>query len=94
MTPIITTTWALFAGLIVLFLPGLAWQALFWDPEQDTFERMAEAMGLSISITALLALLAYIFGWQSPLPPCVLSTNVATPKLPVGPTISRRRPLQ
>ncbi len=64
MTPIITTTWALFAGLIVLFLPGLAWQSLFWDPEQDTFERLAEAIGLSISITALLALLAYIFGWQ------------------------------
>ena len=64
MTPIITTTWALFAGVIVLFLPGLAWQAFFGDPEQDTFERLAEAIGVSISITALLALLAFIFSWQ------------------------------
>ena len=43
---------------------GLAWLAFFGDPEQDTFERLAEAIGVSISITALLALLAFIFSWQ------------------------------
>ena len=63
MTPFITTIWAVFAGLVVLFLPGLAWLALFRDPEQDTFERLAEVIGLSISITALVALLAFIFNW-------------------------------
>jgi hypothetical protein len=63
MTPILTTIWTLVAGVIVLLLPGLAWQALFWDPEQDHFERLAEAMGVSISITALFALMAFILGW-------------------------------
>jgi hypothetical protein len=64
MTPIFTTTWTLFAGVIVLFLPGFAWQALFWDSDQDAFERLAESIGVSISITALLALLSFILGWQ------------------------------
>jgi hypothetical protein len=64
MTPFITTIWAIFAGLIVLFLPGLAWLSLFRDPEQDAFERLAEVIGISISITALLALFAFIFNWS------------------------------
>ena len=64
MTPIITTTWTLFAGVVVLFLPGFAWQALFWGSDQDAFERLAESIGVSISITALLALLVYLLGWQ------------------------------
>lgn len=64
MTPFVTTIWALFAGVLVLFLPGIAWQALLWDPEQDTIERLAEAIGISISITALLALLTFILNWR------------------------------
>jgi hypothetical protein len=64
MTSVFTTTWTLFAGVIVLFLPGFAWLALFWDPAQDAFERLAESIGVSISITALFALLAFILGWQ------------------------------
>ena len=64
MTPFISATWTLIAGAMVLFLPGLAWLALFWDPDQDTFERLAEVLGLSISMTAVLALFAYLLNWQ------------------------------
>ncbi len=64
MTPFFTTIWALFAGLTVLFLPGLAWLTLFWDSEQDTFERLAELIGISVSLTALLALFAFILNWN------------------------------
>ena len=64
MTPTLTATWTLITGALVLFLPGIAWQALFWDPDQDIFERLAEAIGVSISLTALVALSSYIFGWQ------------------------------
>jgi uncharacterized membrane protein len=52
MTPFITTAWTLLAGVLVLFLPGFAWLAFFWDPEQDTFERLAEAIGLSVALSA------------------------------------------
>ena len=64
MTPFISAAWTLITGAMVLFLPGLAWLALFWDPDQDTFERLAEVLGLSISLTAVLALFAYLLNWQ------------------------------
>jgi hypothetical protein len=64
MTPPLTATWTLIAGALVLILPGIAWQALVWDPDQDIFERLAEAIGVSISLTALVALFTYVFGWQ------------------------------
>lgn len=64
MTPTLTTIWALIAGVVVLFLPGFAWQALLRDPEQDLFERLAEAMGVSISFTALFAQLLFLLGWR------------------------------
>lgn len=72
MTPLFTTTWTLVAGVIVLLLPGLAWQALFRDAEQDLFERLAEAMGISISVTALLALLAYLLNWSITTPVLII----------------------
>lgn len=64
MTPFITTAWTPLAGVLVLCLPGLAWLAFFWDPEQDTFERLAEAIGLSVALSALIALLAAMIGLQ------------------------------
>ena len=64
MTPTLTATWTLITGALVLFLPGIAWQALFWDPNQDIFERLAEAIGVSISLIALVSLSSYTFGWQ------------------------------
>lgn len=62
MTPILSATWTLIAGAIVLFLPGIAWLALFLDPDKDVFENLADALGVSISLIALLALLAFIAG--------------------------------
>ena len=64
MTPTLTATWTLIAGALVLFLPGIAWQSLFWDPDQDIFEKLVEAIGVSISLTALVALFLYVIGWQ------------------------------
>ena len=66
MTSILTATWTLVTGAMVLLLPGIAWQALFWDPDQDIFERLAEAIGVSISLTALVALFSNIFGFRIP----------------------------
>lgn len=62
MSSIISASWTLLAGVVVLFLPGLAWQAFFWDPEQDTFERIAELIGQSIALSAVAALFAYLLG--------------------------------
>jgi hypothetical protein len=79
MIPLFTTIWTLIAGVIVLFLPGLAWQALFRDAEQDLFERLAEALGVSISITALLALLAYLLNWSITSPVLILVYMLLVP---------------
>ena len=62
MTPFITATWTLVAGSMVLFLPGSAWKFFFWDPEQDAFERLAEALGLSVALSAVFALLGKLLG--------------------------------
>lgn len=64
MTSLLTPIWAVIIGVLVLFLPGFAWLALFWDPDQDFFERLAGALGVSISLTALCVLIAFIFNWQ------------------------------
>jgi hypothetical protein len=64
MTPFITATWTLVAGVVVLLLPGLAWLAFFYDPEQDAFERLAETLGVSIALSAIIALLAFLLGLQ------------------------------
>lgn len=64
MTSILSTTWTLFTGVMVLFLPGLAWLVLFWDPEQDAFERLGDILGISISATSIFALYVYLVGWQ------------------------------
>jgi hypothetical protein len=46
--------------LIVLALPGFAWLGLFWDPDQDLFERLAGAVGISLSLTALVGLATFL----------------------------------
>lgn len=61
MTLILDGVWILVAGILVLFLPGLS---LIWDSDQGIIERLAEALGLSISFTALVALFVYSVGWQ------------------------------
>jgi hypothetical protein len=50
------------AALTTLFLPGLAWTA--WrstNDRRDALERLADAAALSIAITALLALIFFLF---------------------------------
>lgn len=64
MISFLVASWHLVAGVIVLFLPGVAWLALFWDADQDPLERLAQAIGVSIALTALGALVAFLLGWQ------------------------------
>jgi len=80
MTPFVTAAWTLAAGAMVLFLPGLAWLAFFWDPEQDTYERLAEALGLSIAMSAVIALLANLLGLRlTPISVVVIYGILAVP---------------
>lgn len=52
-----------FALFTLLIIPGLAWKGLFWDPDQEFFERLAEIIGVSISLTALGALVLFLLDW-------------------------------
>lgn len=56
--------WYLIAGGIALLLPGLAWMAWFPGDNTDILERLSEATGLSIALTALVALAGFLGGWQ------------------------------
>lgn len=50
----------LLAAALVLFLPGLAWQA--WSPvdERDPLERLADALGISVGLTTLAGLAGFL----------------------------------
>ncbi len=60
--PWIDALWYGLAALVVLVLPGLAWLA--WTPsnERDRFERFVDGIGISVSLTALTALLYFVLG--------------------------------
>jgi hypothetical protein len=64
MTAFISLIQQIAAAAIVLLLPGLAWQAWFPCPDRDKGERLAEAVGFSLSVTALLALAGFLFGFH------------------------------
>lgn len=51
---------ALISAVLVLLLPGLAWQAWFPRPRLDPLERLAEALAFSLSVTALGGLAFYL----------------------------------
>ncbi|HEX2980506.1 MAG TPA: hypothetical protein VHO48_09605, partial [Anaerolineaceae bacterium] len=51
-----------FATLLVLFLPGWAWQAWFPRHGRDALENLGEAAALSVSVTAVLALVTHLAG--------------------------------
>ena len=53
---------SILAALIVLLLPGLAYQAWFSRPETDPIASLADAAGLSLSLTALVGLLFNLLG--------------------------------
>ena len=50
------------ALLIVLFLPGAAWQAFFRPDRLDPFEKLAEIAGSSLALTGLAALYMFLLG--------------------------------
>ena len=54
----------LLAGLAILCLPGFAWLVWLRELEQDPVERLAMAIGASLSLAAILALAAYYTGWR------------------------------
>ncbi len=57
---IINSLWIVLAGGVVLALPGLAWQAWFPRRDNDFLQGLGDAVGLSVAITALLALAAFL----------------------------------
>jgi hypothetical protein len=56
--------WYLISGGIALLLPGLAWLAWIPGGNKDILERLSEATGLSIALTALVALAGFLGGWH------------------------------
>lgn len=46
-------------ALLVLFLPGLVWQLIFKNDQRDLLEQSADAMGLSISLMSIVAMLFF-----------------------------------
>jgi hypothetical protein len=64
MHPIFNAIWQIISGGIVLVLPGLAWLVWFSNEENDVFARLAEAMGLSIAASSLIALAGFVLGAQ------------------------------
>jgi len=58
----IDAAWYILSALIVLVLPGAAW--LVWLPgsKSDPLERLADAVGISISLAALFGLIAFYIG--------------------------------
>ncbi len=49
------------AGISTLLLPGLIWQVVLRSSYADLFERLADALGLSLALLGLLALGGFIF---------------------------------
>lgn len=49
-------------AVVVLFLPGAVWVVWRHPADQDGLEQLAEALGLSIALTALGGLLFFILG--------------------------------
>jgi hypothetical protein len=56
----------LIPAAIVLGLPGIAWQAWFRDKHDSLAGALIDATGISISLSALLALAAFLLGWPLP----------------------------
>lgn len=54
--------WHILSALIVLALPGAAWLVWFPGSRADLFERLADAVGLSIALTALFGLAMFSAG--------------------------------
>jgi hypothetical protein len=64
MEVLLNTLGYLVGGVIVLILPGLALSLILKEQNNDVLELLADAVGLSIALVALVALWAYIVGFQ------------------------------
>lgn len=64
---LVDLAWHVLSALIVLVLPGAAWLVWFPGGRADFFERLADAVGLSIALTALFGLAAFFLdlSWLS-----------------------------
>lgn len=51
-----------FSAVLVLIVPGWAWLSIFPSQGSDLLERLAEAAGVSMAISAALALVAFLLG--------------------------------
>ena len=51
-------------AILVLIPPGLAWMLLFKNDQRDLVEGLADSIGLSVSIIAILAMVFFFLGWQ------------------------------
>ncbi len=60
---LLLVTKSISAALVILLLPGLALLAWRPAPERDVPEWLGEAVGLSISLTTLAALVCWVFHW-------------------------------
>ncbi|MFU8770888.1 MAG: DUF6541 family protein [Anaerolineales bacterium] len=54
----------LLAGAVVLVLPGLALSLILKEQNKDLLDLLSDAVGLSVALTATLALWANILGWR------------------------------
>ena len=59
---VLNNLWYVSAGVILLLLPGIAWQSLFKYSNRDFFEVLALASGISISLFSLGALYTHLLG--------------------------------
>lgn len=50
------------AAVLVLFLPGLVWVLYSKNKDHDIVEMMADAIGISISLMAMIAMLFFYAG--------------------------------
>jgi hypothetical protein len=64
MVTIFDILWQVIAGGIVLLLPGLAWWGWFPEKKGNFLSQLADIVGLSLSLTALASLAAFVVGWR------------------------------
>ena len=51
-------------AVLVLFLPGLVWIVWFPGSNRDPVERIADSLGITLSIIALLGMIFFFIGWR------------------------------
>jgi hypothetical protein len=73
---IIEQLFLLSMAILVLFLPGLVWIVWFPGSYRDPVERIADSLGISLSIIALMGMLFFFTGWRFSSPLIFLLTAI------------------